>query len=327
MSQQQSTVIDAWLNRGIGFACLGLALAISYSLANITWLFLDGPAEPEVGTIKSIVIEGASNVGPTVSLAAIRRWHLFGEAGKQPPKETVKKKDPGFKAPITRLPLVLNGVFQAEREEESSAIVAEKGKAGKLYKVGDKLPGNVILETVYEDRIILNQNGRLETLHFPKISTSSLAGSRSKGRTNSRRSKKTSNATKGSRGRDIIKNPKSRLGNLINQGRMPSTSELVSSMSEDAQFDVAGALSDLGLVPVPAAEGGGYKVGAGAPKGIQKALGLRENDIIRSVNGSLLGDITVDTAMLEELASNCTDGIGVEIARGSRVFTVNVPCS
>ncbi|MBL4867590.1 MAG: hypothetical protein JKY67_14585 [Pseudomonadales bacterium] len=324
MTSQQKTTTDAWLDRGVGLVCLGLVLVISYSLANMTWFIFEGAVEPKIGAVEPMMMESGSQAVSNISLAAIRRWHLFGEIGKQAP-ETVTKVNKEVRAPVTRLPLILNGVFRARVEVRSSAIVSEKGKTGKLYKVGDKLPGNVTLETVYGNRIILNQNGRLETLHFPKTTSSGLARTSSK-RATKKKSRKSRRAAKNSSRREIIKNPKSRLGKLVNQGRLPSPGELVSSINADVQSDVGVALRELGVEVIPMADGGGYKVGAAAPMAMLKTVGLKPNDKVLSVNGQMLGDIERDRYMFEELATNCEGDVSVEIERGPRRFTVNVPC-
>ena len=36
--------------------------------------------------------------------------------------------------------------------------------------MGDSLPGNAELDSIYADRIILSRNGRLENLYFPVVS-------------------------------------------------------------------------------------------------------------------------------------------------------------
>ncbi|MBL4866276.1 MAG: hypothetical protein JKY67_07870, partial [Pseudomonadales bacterium] len=57
-----------------------------------------------------------------------------------------------------------------------------------------------------------------------------------------------------------------------------------------------------------------------------KTVGLKPNDKVLSVNGQMLGDIERDRYMFEELATNCEGDVSVEIERGPRRFTVNVPC-
>jgi general secretion pathway protein C len=331
---QQKTVTDAWFDRGVGIACLCLVLAIAYSLSNLTWLFLNGPEEPEVGVVESISMGKASAVhDDSTSVASIRRWHLFGEVGKQAPKpKPVVRKNIELKAPETNLRLILNGVFRSEVEEESSAIVAEKGRAGKLYKVGEKLPGNATLETVYENRIILNRSGRLETLHFPKNAPTGLASTTGKNKSKKKSSKlrgasSKKSSSRRSNGRQIIKNPKSRLGQLVNRGRLPSPKELVSSLHADAQSDAGTALKELGFQAVPMADGGGYRVGSSAPAEMLQAVGLRQDDRVLSVNGHQLGDIEADKGLFDELAAGgCEGDVRIEIERGPRRFSVNVPC-
>ena len=68
---------------------------------------------------------------------------------------------------LTRLPLTLEAVFVSSAAEESSAIISERGKRGKLYGPGDMLPGNARLyKGVEAAQVILERAGAREALAF-----------------------------------------------------------------------------------------------------------------------------------------------------------------
>ena len=71
-------------------------------------------------------------------------------------------------APETRLNLELQGVFTNNNPDLSSAIIAERGKNGELFAIGDRVPGNALLHAVEQDHVLIKRGSRLEKLLFPK---------------------------------------------------------------------------------------------------------------------------------------------------------------
>lgn len=96
------------------------------------------------------VTVAVTNTGPSLATR-----QLFGRVDDNQPEQVIS-------APTTRLNLELQGVFLSAAASLSSAIVAERGKNGKLYLVGDKLPGNSVLHSVESDHILL----RLSLIHI-----------------------------------------------------------------------------------------------------------------------------------------------------------------
>lgn len=75
-----------------------------------------------------------------------------------------------MKLPTTNLQLTLRGAVVESDESKSSAVIEEPGKPAQSYRVGDNLPGNVTLHSVFSDHVVLKRNGQLETLNFPPTS-------------------------------------------------------------------------------------------------------------------------------------------------------------
>jgi len=146
-----------------------LVIALAFVLAQTFWLLWYGPNEPIPSNSKTRL--QVASAGQTVSLSQsqVDSWQLFGSF-----EQVAPQSDKPTDAPETRLRLELLGVFQTADTEKASAIIAEKGKEGELYRIGDSIPGNASLEEVYPDRVILRRAGRLETLRW---SDSSLGGS------------------------------------------------------------------------------------------------------------------------------------------------------
>jgi len=98
---------------------------------------------------------------PRVDLAKI---DLFGKAS---PKEGTAAVDTR-NLPKTNLQLTLRGVMAGDGEGRTSALVEGPNQQTQTYHLGDSLPGNAKLKAVYPDRIVIDRNGHLENLFFPK---------------------------------------------------------------------------------------------------------------------------------------------------------------
>ncbi len=95
----------------------------------------------------------------------LAKLHIFGEVARQSVRpQQIDKID----APETHLKLQLIGVIFDRGTKDGFAIISESGKEQKTYHKGDKLPGNATLFAVEQERIILERNGRQETLSLKK---------------------------------------------------------------------------------------------------------------------------------------------------------------
>ena len=93
--------------------------------------------------------------------------HLFGAPAKRVP--TGADADT---APDTQLALSLSGIMATKDPQTGYAILGEQGKDSHFYRVG--MPLNVArggrLFSVFADRVVLDFDGRLETLRLPHSS-------------------------------------------------------------------------------------------------------------------------------------------------------------
>lgn len=99
-----------------------------------------------------------------LSVDELTSAHLFGHSNSQASSVADQAQ-----APETRLKLELRGVFGNTVVENGRALIAEKGKSAKYYRVQDKLPGGAELDSVATDHVMLKRNGRLETLSFSQV--------------------------------------------------------------------------------------------------------------------------------------------------------------
>src|SRR5256885_7645750 len=95
-----------------------------------------------------------------LDLAAITSAHLFGAA-------PALKQD-GAAAPQTSMPLVLTGIIAGNDPQNGLAILGQSAQTAKVYAVGDSVPGGAKLHSVYNDGVVIDRDGQLESLSLPR---------------------------------------------------------------------------------------------------------------------------------------------------------------
>jgi|SRR5690554_2376546 len=254
-----------------------LVIMMAQSLARLTWLpFRDW--QPAVsGTAAMQAPERQSDRIP-----ALVTGNLFGRQESQAAQQVLSQ----IEAPKTRLQLILEGVFLAEKEEDSGAIVSERGQSAQRYRIGEKLPGNAELVGVFPDRIVLRRAGQLEALSFEDATAASG------------------------------------MVEKVERPQVSSPEEFVSLAQRQLTENPVAALASVGLAPADTSgQPQGYVYNGNNP--MLRALNLQQGDIIRSVNGHVLGDMQKDREMLKELSQQAM--LEVEVERGGVSFTVSYP--
>ena len=285
-----------------------IVIGMAYTLATTT-LFLAAP--PEVASVepRQTTAAGGGPARAAVDLAGIVDANLFGLAQAK-----------GAQAPVaasaatveTRLPLVLHGIFVAEKPEESTAIVARKGRSEELYHIGEMVPGNATLEAVHVDHVVLRRGRNLERLAFPKAEKSLFIPS---GPVESAR-------TTGLDARVVL----AAGGSLsaAQRGRRNDRTEPPEQMAqayrEKLKSDPEGALGEVGLSPVSGRAGAGYRVDRLARSPYLRQTGLQSGDVILSINGQPVGDVERDRLELDNVLAQ--GSARIEVQRGDRRFFV-----
>ena len=264
-----------------------LIAGIAYTLATTALYFLGGPGE---STAEPVVNNKVTNTSvKPVSVEQIIAKQLFGSA------KPGAKTQTAVAAVETRLPLELVGVFQADDANESAAIVAQKGKPGILYKVGEVMPGSAKLLEVFPDHIVLSRAGVREVLRFPKTAGAFEAQD----------------------------NPQAAqiVSAQINQGPPQSAKDFVDRYRQQLESQPEAVLDQLGLQPVKAGANEGYKLGNNlAQSPYLSQTGLQPGDVILSVNGRPIGDVQQDRMEMDNILTQ--GSARIEVQRGSRRFFV-----
>jgi type II secretory pathway component PulC len=139
-----------------------MVAGIAYTLANSLMYLLAGP-ESAPGPAPAARTDSQA-ARPSVDIEPLLARNLFGIAGARP----VAAQTSAAPTVATQLPLELRGVFVAEGDGVSAAIIAQRGRPGQLYSVGQNIAGSATLENVQADHVILRRAGVAETLHFPR---------------------------------------------------------------------------------------------------------------------------------------------------------------
>lgn len=265
-----------------------LVVWLAWLLAGLSWLLFPEPenvpqAPPRVSA------PAVQRSQPQVDEQQIAAWHIFGEAGVE---ETVVQPVT-VDAPDTSLKLTLRGVFASDEPGEARAIIGDPRGQEEHYSVGDPLPGNAKLTEIHTDRIILERNGRYETLRLPRDLTP--AGS-------------------------------------TGTGGAPQAGGAVSAVGTAAAFaryrnEVRQNPSTfLNYVrATPARQDGrfiGFRLQAGRERGALKELGLKPGDIVTSINGVQIDSPAKGMQAMQALGEG--DRVNVTLLRGGQETSLNL---
>lgn len=138
-----------------------LVAIVAIMLGRLTWAIIEPSSVlPAAAGAPVEMADGSRDNGPVRGFRELAALSIFGAA----PKGTAAVVD----APDTSLSWVLKGVLSDPDPARSGAILAPQGQPEKYYKVGASLPGNVRLDQVLADRVILARDGKLETLRLQR---------------------------------------------------------------------------------------------------------------------------------------------------------------
>lgn len=243
--------------------------------------------------------------------------NLFGKAEEAAPQV--------IDAPETNLNLELQGVFTAGDPDDSTAIVAERGKTGELYNIGDRLPGNAILNAVFDDHILIKRGARIEKLMF---SDAPLRQQFSRQAGNISVDPATRNSSRLAQVRERIAARRRQIADRTAVGSAPATPganlrAYVDNYRDRIASEPKAVLNELGVSPVADGEASGYRIGDELSQQALNQAGLQAGDVILSVNGTPVGDISNDQAIVDQALA--AGRVRVEVQRGERKFYLTVP--
>lgn len=288
----QKPVIAASLKRGEQtlpkLSTLVLIAVSLWLLAAIVWTLIPAPNLPTPPS-QNAPVQTHSTTSGGVNIAALKQRNLFGKAGVVPRAAPKQETD---NAPDTRLNLTLAGVILSDNPNGSRAFISGSNGKQKPYAIDDEIEGsNASLYEVYATHVILQRNGRYETLRLQK----SAAGRTSNTSRPASRSTKSNN--------DVA-------------GKLKSVrEEILRDPSKAADFIRVRPVYSKGQLT-------GYRIYPGKDRALFTKVGLRSGDLVTKINGEGLNDPQKAFSMLSTL-SNATS-ISLELQRRGRTETVSV---
>jgi general secretion pathway protein C len=264
------------LRDGPRIATWVLAIALGVQAA----LILTDLAGAARGATAGPPVARASLRSHFLDLAAITNAHLFGAAPA--PRQDVAN------APQTSMPLVLSGIIAGNDPQNGLAILGPSAQNARVYAVGDSVPGGAKLHSVYSDRVLIERDGRLESLTLPRQANSANAPPPSAAVLQSENS------------------PIERMRRVISEQ--------------------PGLLAEV-LRPQPVMEHNhmnGFRVYPGRNRAAFMQLGLRPGDQVTAINGTPLDDRDRGEQILRTLASSSEARVTVIRGGQSQELTLNL---
>ncbi|GHG75417.1 type II secretion system protein GspC [Alishewanella longhuensis] len=151
-----------------GTVNLILVILLAWLLAKFSWQFLPKPES----VLPVLPVQATANRSVPQDLTNLTRYPLFGKA------EPVVATTPVAvtEAPKTQLNVKLTGLVAVPAKPEAGSAVIEHRGTEATYAVGDMLEGTrAKLHQVLDDRVLLEQNGRFETLMLDGVEFTRIA--------------------------------------------------------------------------------------------------------------------------------------------------------
>lgn len=278
-----------------------LVAGIAYTLATAVLYFISPPATAPV-TQAASTRSATTRAAP--DLNAILSRNLFGTAGAT---AAAPVNQP---AVVTRLPLELLAVYVADDPEESAATIAERGRQGINYRIGDQVPGNATLVEVHPHHVVLRRAGTREILSFPEPGASLAARTPAPDR----------DAVFPDLTEPYGQGQSADGGDGASPEDDTSLQNLVEEYRQELDENPSQALDQLGVEPVSEGAADGYRVGNLAQSPYLRQTGLQPGDVILSVNGRPVGDLNSDRLELDNVLAQ--GSARLEVQRGNRRFFV-----
>lgn len=289
-------MISATLHKRLTLAVHTLiVVALALVLAHTVLFF----AYPPERLPPSAAGPAAADAPKEVDIDTLVGLHLFGMPPKSAAAEPLAATE---RLEETSLSLVLVGVFAARDGGGSSALVARNGRRPKLYRVGDRLPGNARLAEVYRDRVVITRGAARELVRFAK----------------------TKAMVEAAEAPVAVAGP----GATEPQAPAAATVDAVAPARRIADYVAEltraprEALAELGMAPAGGKSGHGYRVGALADRPELRHTGLQRGDLILSVNGRPVREAAEDRLQAADLLAE--GAARLEIQRGERQLVVTV---
>jgi len=253
----------------------GWILAV-FILARIFWIWTLYFAAPTDFKPARVVPSSVKQSSANINVSKLVNLDLFGNTVKEAPKVEVQTN-----APVTKLNLKLRGIYASKDKSKANAIIEDGRGKQSVYFINEKLAvsGRVYLRQVYVDKVILETNGKNETLN---LLVNQLVGSVIK-----EQPKK-----KASKGKVQDKRNNQRISRKLNnyKKKLLTDPKSVSDVISGRPHFVNGELL-------------GFSISPGKDKRLFQELGLRRGDLVTSINGVSLTNMQDAMTLMNDAQS------------------------
>ncbi len=261
---------------------------LAWSLGKIAWGLFEKPSIASPITVSSHLPSKKEVLD--YNLSDVLKFHLFGSYAK---KEDIKPRQPNLNnLPLSKMNLKLVGVVASTIEERSTAIISHKNAQG-VYGINDNIKGTrVNLRYILSDRVILDNNGRDETLMLDGVDFVQLSNNTVSNQQPNKTVSVEHDSDLSQIRQEIIKSPQSLLKYIT----------LVQEKNDDEIL--------------------GYLLGAGKDKRLFESAGLQQGDIAVEINNVNL----TDPAQMNLIWSNLKNAseISLSVLRGGQIHHINI---
>ena len=295
-------------------ATAGVLVWSATYVAGLVWHVL--ATDVNVSATESLLASNTSVAGKrmadTVDLQRLQSVFVLQTQGQRAvvaADSAVADSDVAASAEQTRLSLTLQGVVLSSVAAQSRAIIGS-GDAQQGYKPGDSIadmPGSVVLQAVYERYVLLDNNGRTETLRMDEAPSE--------------------NATSGSQSLSALTQVTAPAANTTAaSGQAPSSGQAPAASGQFAGKAFADLVRILPVLePADSPQAGalrGLQIRHGSRQDFLSAVGLQQGDLITGVNGNPLQDAAQLPQLLQQMSDSPT--VALQIVRDEQQVTVQI---
>ena len=269
-----------------------LSLYLIAFAAKLVWRIIPEPQLSATPTVSRAPVISSSSGQNGVNIAKRQQLNLFGNAAAKPAEPVAEVTD----APETRLNLTLTGVVASSEQEAGTAIIENRGSQA-VYGLGEKIEGtNATLQKVYNDRVIIKNGVRNETLMLDGIDYDEA---------NRRREMQARNRPEPQEDEeDTVE---------LSEEALEATAALRERPANFTDFISISPKTEEGQLI-------GYQVSPGKEPELFKSAGLQAGDVITQINGLDLTDLQQSQEALSELRNAQT--IELTIIRDGSLTTL-----
>lgn len=264
-------------------ANLVLIVLIALSAARMFWLLWPaGKAELRPATTST----DTGTRDASVDIDTIASAHLFGE---QAVTDAATQQREIINAPETRLNLELTGIVADTADRRSRALVKNAENKQESYAIGDTISNGVKLHAIYATRVILDRNGRYETLTL-----------------------------------ESVKQAKAMAGVERTQTVSADLAQDLGQVRDQLLANPASAQRYIRLQPER--QNGnlvGYRIFPGPNRELFEKAGLKSGELVTAINGQPLDNPAASLKLLSNLAQASSASVTLERDGQQRTVTVN----